>query len=92
MQQNQSDISPDVLQQATSVVTQSRIVILIKGTPQAPKCGFSKRMLHLLVNNGVQFTCFNVMDVKEKPIYNAFKQIAGLPTFPQVANTSYLTL
>ncbi len=85
MQQNNCDNpSPDTLQDAHSIITQSGIVVLLKGTPQAPKCGFSKRMLHLLVNNGVQFTYFNVMDVKEKPIYNAFKQIGGLPTFPQV--------
>jgi glutaredoxin-related protein len=73
------------LEQAQAIIQQTPIVILMKGTPSSPKCGFSRRMVSLLIDNGINYSHFNVMDVKDQPLYSAFKQISRFPTFPQAS-------
>lgn len=42
-------------------MTQSKVVAFIKGTPDAPRCGFSRQVVALLREHEVNFTHFDIL-------------------------------
>ena len=59
------------------------IVLYMKGTPQAPQCGFSARAVQLIKACGVSdFFSVNVLDSQE--IRQGIKEYANWPTIPQL--------
>ena len=54
----------------------------MKGTPEAPQCGFSAQATSILKNYGVPFKSFNVFD--DEDIRQGIKEYADWPTIPQL--------
>jgi hypothetical protein len=44
-----------------ALTTQSKVVLFMKGSPDAPRCGFSRRMVELLREKHVDFTHFDIL-------------------------------
>ena len=63
-------------------ITQNKIVLYMKGTPQAPQCGFSAATAQCLSTLGVPFHSVNVLADEE--IRQGIKEFASWPTIPQV--------
>ncbi len=63
-------------------VTQNNIVLYMKGTPEAPQCGFSGRSVQMLQTCGAQFASVNVLADQE--IREGIKQYSNWPTIPQL--------
>ena len=64
-------------------VTNNKIVLYMKGTPQFPQCGFSSRAAQVLQACGVKdFLAVNVLADPE--IFENLKYYANWPTFPQL--------
>ena len=78
------DWTPEELQQ---VVDENKIVILMKGTPEQPQCGFSARgsqgLSSVIAELGMEtYACVNVLaDPRARP---ALKAWSDFPTIPQV--------
>ncbi len=59
-----------------------KVVLFVKGTPQAPQCGFSAATMELFKNLGVKF---HSVDILANPdIRAALPEISNWPTFPQI--------
>jgi monothiol glutaredoxin len=64
-------------------VTQNRVVLYMKGTPQFPQCGFSATATEILKRCGVNdYLAVNVLDDAE--IRQGIKDYANWPTIPQL--------
>ncbi len=63
-------------------VTGNGIVLYMKGTPQAPQCGFSGKSVQLLQACGAEFASVNVLEDAE--IRDGIKQFSNWPTIPQL--------
>jgi monothiol glutaredoxin len=64
-------------------VTGNPVVLYMKGTPQAPQCGFSARAVQILKACGV--ADFATVDVLASPeIRQGIKEYANWPTVPQL--------
>ena len=64
-------------------VTENPIVLYMKGTPQAPQCGFSGATVQVLQACGLSsFVAVNVL--ADKGVYENLKHYANWPTFPQL--------
>ena len=64
-------------------VTAHSVVLYMKGTPQAPQCGFSSATVQLLKACGVQD--LTAVDVLADPeIRDGIKAYANWPTIPQL--------
>ena len=63
-------------------VTGNGIVLYMKGTPQAPQCGFSGKSVQLLQACGAEFASVNVLADPE--IRDGIKQYSNWPTIPQL--------
>ncbi len=58
------------------------IVIFIKGAPESPVCGFSKRVVDLLDALAVEYTSFDVL--AHPTVRSYVKEVSQWPTIPQL--------
>lgn len=65
------------------LVKGKKLVVFMKGTPDAPKCGFSNAIVQILQIHGVdKFDAHNVLD--DENIRQGVKDYSNWPTIPQV--------
>ena len=64
-------------------VTQHRVVLYMKGTPQFPQCGFSATATEILKRCGVS-DFFSVNVLEDADIRQGIKEFANWPTIPQL--------
>ena len=72
----------DVHKEIGEKITQSKVLIFMKGTPAAPMCGFSAATVRVFEVMGV---LFDTVDVLQDPaIRDGVKAFSNWPTIPQV--------
>jgi monothiol glutaredoxin len=72
----------DVMSEIDHEVKNNRIVLYMKGTPDAPMCGFSARASQILASYGQPLYAVNILEDPEKR--QAIKTYSDWPTIPQV--------
>ncbi|MCF8178313.1 MAG: Grx4 family monothiol glutaredoxin [Sulfuritalea sp.] len=73
----------DIKQKIHDTVTGSPIVLYMKGSPQAPQCGFSARAIQILGACGVKSLV--TVDVLADPeVRQGVKDYSNWPTVPQL--------
>lgn len=75
-------MSNKTLQQIQKQVDDNPVIIYMKGTPDAPECGFSGKAVGYLKKVGAEFAYVNVL--KAPFIYEYLPRFSQFPTFPQV--------
>ena len=73
----------DVQEVIKSQVTGNAVVLYMKGTPQAPQCGFSQAAIQLLGACGVK-SLFTINVLENPEIRQGIKHFANWPTIPQL--------
>ena len=63
-------------------IQENDVCLFMKGTPEAPQCGFSMAVSNVLKHLNVKFTGINVLDDAE--IRNGIKTFSDWPTIPQL--------
>jgi len=63
-------------------ITASDVILFMKGTPEAPQCGFSNQVVQILNYLGIEYTSVNVLD--DEKIRNGIKEYTNWPTIPQL--------
>ncbi len=72
----------DINKQIEDVINSSNVVLFMKGTPEAPQCGFSNRAAQVLNQLSHPYASVNILtDRKAIP---AVCQWSDFPTMPQV--------
>ena len=51
----------DLEKRLRGLLNQSKVVLFMKGSPDAPRCGFSRKMVNLLREQNVTFTHFDIL-------------------------------
>ncbi len=72
----------DANAQIKDTVTTNDVVLFMKGTKDAPQCGFSSRVAGVLNFMGVEFTDVNVL--ADEGIRQGIKDYSDWPTIPQL--------
>lgn len=44
-----------------SILDESQVVVFIKGTVEAPKCGFTETLLGILEKHDISFTFYDIL-------------------------------
>jgi Grx4 family monothiol glutaredoxin len=57
-------------------------MVFIKGSPSAPKCGFSRQLVTILNDLKVAFGSFDILEDDE--VRQGLKEFSDWPTYPQV--------
>lgn len=63
-------------------IAENPVILYMKGTPEAPQCGFSAKATACLQSTGVEFAYVNVLEAPL--IRERLKEVSNWPTFPQL--------
>ena len=72
------DIEKEIQEQIKS----NPILLYMKGSPDAPQCGFSSRATQLLISCGKPFSFVDILSNSE--IRTNLPKVSNWPTFPQL--------
>jgi monothiol glutaredoxin len=72
----------DISDQIRQTVEQNDVVLFMKGTPDAPQCGFSSKVSQILGFVGVPYTGVNVLESED--LRQGIKAFSDWPTIPQL--------
>ena len=71
-----------VKEQIQEDISKNKVVLYMKGTPEAPQCGFSSQVAGILKSHNVQFLARNVL--ADPGLRQGVKEFTEWPTIPQI--------
>eukprot|EP01108_Squamamoeba_japonica_P007352 TRINITY_DN6163_c0_g1_i2.p1 TRINITY_DN6163_c0_g1~~TRINITY_DN6163_c0_g1_i2.p1 ORF type:complete len:143 (-),score=41.87 TRINITY_DN6163_c0_g1_i2:72-458(-) len=77
-----ADLSKPKHAEIAAAIKAKDVVLFMKGTPDAPQCGFSAGMVQILKAEDVEFDAHNVLADEE--LRNEIKDFSDWPTIPQL--------
>ncbi len=80
--ENPMNLNQETKTKIENVLNQKKIVLFMKGTPEAPQCGFSAKVVEILNACDVEFSSINVLD--DDKIREGVKVYGNWPTIPQL--------
>lgn len=66
----------------SNLIEENPVLLFMKGTPEAPQCGFSNRVIQVLNSWDVPFESINVLS--DENIRQEIKDFSNWPTIPQL--------
>lgn len=72
----------DIIENIKQTVERNPVVLFMKGSPQAPQCGFSMRTAQALSGCGEEFAYVDVL--AEPEVRQNLPKYSDWPTFPQL--------
>jgi len=75
--------STDLNKRLQSLISSAPVMLFMKGSPDAPRCGFSRKLCEILKKYpSVQFKSFDILEDQE--VRQGLKEYSNWPTYPQV--------
>ena len=65
----------DIKQQIDEAITNNKVMLYMKGTPEEPQCGFSAKVVHILEVLNAEYN---------SELRQAIKEYSDWPTIPQL--------
>lgn len=72
----------DINETIKSQLQDNAIILYMKGSPQAPQCGFSAKTVQAVMACGERFAFVNILDNQE--LRDGLKAYSNWPTYPQL--------
>ncbi|WP_049630338.1 Grx4 family monothiol glutaredoxin [Cellvibrio sp. pealriver] len=72
----------DVLETIKQQISENAVILYMKGSPNAPQCGFSQRASQALMACGQRFAYVDILSNPD--IRSELPKYANWPTFPQL--------
>lgn len=65
-----------------ALISRSHCMVFMKGTPEQPRCGFSRTLIEILRQHEVAFDTFDILT--DNDVRQGLKTFSNWPTYPQV--------
>lgn len=75
-------MNEDLKKRIEYMIQSKKVFLFMKGTPDAPQCGFSLKVGELLKSLNVDFGLYDVLENED--IRQGIKEYANWPTIPQL--------
>lgn len=72
----------DINDRLRALVSSAPVMLFMKGTPEAPRCGFSRKTVEILQRNDVPFSFFDIL--QDDDVRAGLKKLYDWPTYPQL--------
>ncbi|WP_020210526.1 Grx4 family monothiol glutaredoxin [Gilvimarinus chinensis] len=72
----------DVMETIKQQLSENPVILYMKGSPNAPQCGFSQRTSQAVMACGQRFAYVDILSNPE--LREGLKQYANWPTYPQL--------
>jgi len=69
-------------QRMKELINTADVMIFMKGNRNEPRCGFSRQLMEILLETGVEFSTFDIFS--DEDIRQGLKKYSNWPTYPQV--------
>ncbi|ETV93160.1 Grx4 family monothiol glutaredoxin [Aphanomyces invadans] len=66
----------------TELIQSAPVLLFMKGTPNEPKCGFSRKTVELLRGHHIKFATFDILS--DESVRQGLKKMSNWPTYPQL--------
>ena len=74
---------PELRAKVQELIAENPVLLFMKGTPDAPRCGFSMRVVQVLQALDVEYGAIDVLPALQ-PLREVTSELADWPTFPQL--------
>lgn len=74
--------APDLNQRLKKLINAAPCMLFMKGSPQEPRCGFSRQIVALLKDHSIQFSTFDILS--DDQVRQGLKTYSNWPTYPQL--------
>jgi len=75
--------NPELKQKVEELLGENQVLLFMKGVPEAPRCGFSMRVVGVLEQLGVEYGAIDVLPLLD-PLREVTGELADWRTFPQL--------
>jgi monothiol glutaredoxin len=75
--------NPELREQLEQAIANNKVLLLMKGTPEMPRCGFSMRTVGMLDQMGVEYGAIDVLPMLQ-PLREVTAELSDWQTFPQL--------
>jgi monothiol glutaredoxin len=72
----------EINQTIEKILTENKVTLFMKGTPDAPQCGFSARATQILGSYDIEYMTVDVL--AHQDIREGIKEYGNWPTIPQL--------
>ena len=72
----------NISEEIKKTVSENKVVLYMKGTPEMPQCGFSAKVVQILSQLGTIYISFDVLSDPE--LRAGIKEFSNWPTIPQL--------
>ena len=72
----------EIKEKIKKLISENDICLFLKGTPDAPQCGFSMAVSNVLKHLNVKFKGINILE--DENLRNGIKKFSDWPTIPQL--------
>ncbi|CAF3611871.1 unnamed protein product, partial [Rotaria sp. Silwood2] len=78
-----NDKDKDMKKYLESLINQAPLMLFIKGTPETPKCGFTKELINLLNQANIKdYKTFDIL--QDENVRQKLKEYSSWQTYPQI--------
>src|SRR6266545_6615033 len=74
---------PTLKDKVEELIRENKVLLFMKGNPEAPQCGFSQRTVNVLETYGVEYGAVDVLPALQ-PLREVTAEISDWQTFPQL--------
>lgn len=75
-------MSDQTIEKIKKIIEENKVCLFMKGTPDAPQCGFSLAVANILKHLNVDYKSINILEDPE--IRQGIKDYSDWPTIPQL--------
>ena len=72
----------EIKEKIKKLINENKVCLFMKGTPEAPQCGFSMAVSNILKHLKVDFKGVNVLE--DETLRQGIKEYSDWPTIPQL--------
>uniref|UniRef100_A0A0K8RKE3 Thioredoxin domain-containing protein n=1 Tax=Ixodes ricinus TaxID=34613 RepID=A0A0K8RKE3_IXORI len=72
----------DLTRRLEQLIRKAPVMVFMKGSPEAPRCGFSRTLMDIFKRTQVSFDSFDILTDEE--VRQGLKKYSNWPTYPQV--------
>lgn len=73
----------ELTERLKQLISENEVLLLMKGTPTEPRCGFSLRTVQILDRMGIEYGAIDVLPALQ-PLREVTTEISDWETFPQL--------
>src|ERR671918_1487000 len=74
---------PELKAKVEELIAENPVLLFMKGTPDAPRCGFSMRVVQVMQALGVEYGAIDVLPALQ-PLREVTTELSDWQTFPQL--------